>query len=279
MKFRCQKLILVGDPNQLSPTVLSNAGRAYNLQQSLYFRLYSIFKNYKDKSRPITMLITQYRMHLEICRFPSQRFYDGRLLTDSSVAKRMAHFPLRPYFVYDLVHGTHKKTDNQSSYNMTEIHYIQRFCMMLVTNFSIWQSLIGQNSTMDSTEIIQLNDARSIEIQRRIAVITPYSAQVTRLQICLPLAIDVMTADSSQGSEKDIVIISCVRGKDFIGVLDNRPRLNVMLTRAKYGLYIFGNITWLSKQDDNWQSLSRNAHSRGIQYAIGESMDIQLPLV
>ncbi|CAF4791458.1 unnamed protein product [Rotaria sp. Silwood1] len=232
LRFRCHKLILVGDPNQLSPTVLSDAGRA----------------NYKDKSSTITMLITQYRMHLEICRFPNQCFYGGRLITHSSVAQRMAHFPLRPYSVYDLIHGRHEMDEGtRSSYNMLEVACIQRFCTMLVTNVNIWQSLIGQNSAMESTQsnsttTIQLNDDFSIAIQRRIAVITPYSAQVALLQKYLPPAIDVMTADSSQGSEKDIIIISCVRGNDSIGFLDDKSRLNVMLTRAKYGLYIFAKV-------------------------------------
>ncbi|CAF3891570.1 unnamed protein product [Rotaria sp. Silwood1] len=281
LRFRCHKLILVGDPNQLSPTVLSDAGRAYNLQQSLYSRIYSIFRNYKDKSSTITMLITQYRMHLEICRFPNQCFYGGRLITHSSVAQRMAHFPLRPYSVYDLIHGRHEMDEGtRSSYNMLEVACIQRFCTMLVTNVNIWQSLIGQNSAMESTQsnsttTIQLNDDFSIAIQRRIAVITPYSAQVALLQKYLPPAIDVMTADSSQGSEKDIIIISCVRGNDSIGFLDDKSRLNVMLTRAKYGLYIFGNLTWLSNQDENWRDLSINAHNRGILYTIGGSMNIK----
>ncbi|CAF3823431.1 unnamed protein product [Rotaria sp. Silwood1] len=194
------------------------------------------------------MLITQYRMHLEICRFPNQCFYGGRLITHSSVAQRMAHFPLRPYSVYDLIHGRHEMDEGtRSSYNMLEVACIQRFCTMLVTNVNIWQSLIGQNSAMESTQsnstaTIQLNDDFSIAIQRRIAVITPYSAQVALLQKYLPPAIDVMTVDSSQGSEKDIIIISCVRGNDSIGFLDDKSRLNVMLTRAKYGLYIFGEV-------------------------------------
>jgi superfamily I DNA and/or RNA helicase len=153
---------------------------------------------------------------------------------------------------------------------MYETNVVQHFCKLLATNVTIWQSLIGKNSVTTTVEpnststIIQLNDARSIAIQQRIAVITPYQAQVNYLREVLPTAIEVMTTDSSQGSEKDIVVISCVRANDSIGFLDDEPRLNVMLTRAKYGLYIFGNLTWLSLQDQHWRSLIDDAHKRRI---------------
>lgn len=52
----------------------------------------------------------------------------------------------------------------------------------------------------------------------------------------------VNTVDSFQGSENDIVIISCVRDSSN-SFLQNRNRLNVALTRAKQALYIIGNYT------------------------------------
>jgi superfamily I DNA and/or RNA helicase len=101
-------------------------------------------------------------------------------------------------------------------------------------------------------------------------VITPYQAQVLYLREQLPSKIEVMTTDSSQGSEKDIVVIYCVRANGSIGFLDEPSRMNVMLTRAKYGLYIFGNLTWLSQQDDYWRKLTDDAHKRRILRVVGE---------
>lgn len=260
LKFRCQKIMLVGDPEQLPPTVLSDAGTENNLGQSLYSRLFSCFEQYGSKKSTITMLVTQYRMHSELCQFSSRTFYDSRLETHPSVDERMKNFPLNPLIYYDLVNSRHEVGVTKSSFNMHEVLCIQRFCTMLATNVEIWRSLKALTETTQF--VIQLDDQRSIEIQERIAVITPYQAQVNLLRKKLPSNIEVMTTDSSQGSEKDIVIISCVRGNDSIGFLKNKARLNVMLTRAKYGLYVFGNLTWLSGQDGCWKKLFVDARDR-----------------
>ncbi|CAF1219678.1 unnamed protein product [Rotaria sordida] len=148
---------------------------------------------------------------------------------------------------------------------------------MLATDLTVWQSLIAGNAATTSTEanstLIQFNDHRSIAIQQRIAVITPYQAQVRYLRAQLPSYIEVMTTDSSQGSEKDIVIISCVRANDCIGFLNDPSRLNVMLTRARYGLYIFGNLTWLAQQGVCWRALIDDAHKRRILHVVAETID------
>jgi superfamily I DNA and/or RNA helicase len=54
----------------------------------------------------------------------------------------------------------------------------------------------------------------------------------------------VTSVDNFQGEENDIVIISLVRSnkENDIGFLRDEHRLNVALSRALLGMYVFGNF-------------------------------------
>jgi len=66
----------------------------------------------------------------------------------------------------------------------------------------------------------------------------------------------VSSIEEFQGKEKDFIIISCVRsnGNSKLGFLSDFRRLNVALTRAKFGLIICGNAGLLST-DKLWNIL------------------------
>jgi hypothetical protein len=71
---------------------------------------------------------------------------------------------------------------------------------------------------------------------------------------------NVFTVDSYQGEENDVIILSLVRSNNFmtIGFLDNRNRLVVALSRARRGLYIFGNSLLLTAPEiDDFEGLVR----------------------
>ena len=65
-------------------------------------------------------------------------------------------------------------------------------------------------------------------------------------------SVRVTTVDNYQGEENDIIILSLVRNnhQDQIGFLKASNRVCVALSRAKQGLYIFGNAECLRNATD-----------------------------
>lgn len=96
-------------------------------------------------------------------------------------------------------------------------------------------------------------------VPSQIGVVTPYEGQRSyivnymqfngSLKKDLYKEIEVASVDAFQGREKDYIILSCVRSNEHqgIGFLNDPRRLNVALTRAKYGVVILGNPKVLSK--------------------------------
>ncbi len=249
--FGCSKIILVGDPQQLPPCVLSTAGQDYGLSQSLYTRLDAIIPE-----KNISLLTRQYRMHEEICQFPSNHFYRGELITDESAMNYWPDYRLQPYYLYNLIYTRHTCPPNGgSSDNKDERIIIKKFCVKLL------ECLVGRQPYVE-------NDREFIKMEKRIAVITPYKKQMTKFRdkkLEFPRNIEVMTVDSAQGKEKHIVLISCVRSDvGTIGFLKDQHRLNVMLTRAMRALYIFGNLSWLAEQNPHWDALVEDAGNRQV---------------
>lgn len=84
-----------------------------------------------------------------------------------------------------------------------------------------------------------------------IAIITPYSGQRSYVRNLIfnhatrYAAVSVESIDDVQGEEHDYIIFSCVRSnsKKQIGFLANVKRLNVAITRARYGLFILANTS------------------------------------
>jgi senataxin len=72
------------------------------------------------------------------------------------------------------------------------------------------------------------------------------------------------TVDAFQGREKDVIIISCVRGggPGGIGFLRDVRRLNVAITRAKKALWVVGHAQTL-RQSPAWSALIAYADHMG----------------
>ena len=111
-----------------------------------------------------------------------------------------------------------------------------------------------------------------LERQPRVAIITPYSAQVRLIRQMFADAfgqhvatmVDVNTIDGFQGRQKDITFYSTVRSTERrrIGFVADEHRLNVGLTRARCSLMIVGNAHSLTR-DVRWARLIVTAKTNG----------------
>ena len=110
LRYSSKRVILIGDPNQLPPTVISKEASSFIYEQSLFARIQGICPSI------VNLLAVQYRMHPSISSFPSTFFYDGRLIDgpeNAKVTHREWHsnYLLAPYLFYD-VKGQESKRDD-----------------------------------------------------------------------------------------------------------------------------------------------------------------------
>ena len=114
----------------------------------------------------------------------------------------------------------------------------------------------------------------NIPVQRftrnSIYVITPYNAQKNAIadQFSAGETEDqVISIDSSQGREFDIVFISLVRTRPG-AFIQEYNRINVAITRAKHGLVIIGNANNLAR-DPKWARLLQEHQASVVDGVVG----------
>jgi hypothetical protein len=96
---RC-RCVLVGDPQQLPPTVMSSASK-----KMLYNR--SLFERLQIAGLRMEVLTTQYRMQPQIRQFPSDHFYRSMLVDGVSIFSRKppvwaSDVRFGPFILYDI---------------------------------------------------------------------------------------------------------------------------------------------------------------------------------
>ncbi|KAF5899480.1 putative helicase senataxin isoform X1, partial [Clarias magur] len=235
--YRCPNLILVGDPRQLPPTVVSQKAKELGFDQSLMARTWKRLYCPDTRLRPCIFLGTQYRMHPDICEFPSKYIYGNDLKNDQETAQKLcsSSWLFEPYRVFDVVDGKESK-ERDSFRNMKEVK------LVVLLFKQLWQT----HASFKKKE------------QIRVGIITPYNAQKQQILQALEketdkefkkyIHVEVDTVDGFQGREIDCTIVSCVRASNengSIGFVGNRQRMNVTITRAKSSLFILGHLRTL----------------------------------
>lgn len=227
MSLGFTKLVMVGDPEQLPATVLSQKAKNLSYNFSMFGRLFKLFDSQPPPaSNPAQMLNIQYRMHPEIAQWPNTYFYGGKL--KNGPQDRTSPF-LLPYAMLDSRKLGRENKKGSALWNEGEAKFI------------------GQLVKAILFESVARNERLTI------GVITFYARQKEKLEAemrMLGIEEDVLvrTVDAFQGSECDVIIISCVRtGGGGIGHVADSERLNVALTRAKVAMYIVGKFDALQQ--------------------------------
>ncbi len=228
--IKSKKVVLAGDPFQLSPTIKSFAAKKGGLGKTLIEKCI-------DQNKNVHLLDTQYRMNSSIMDFSNQYFYQGKLKAHSS---NMDHKIFAEDNIIEFIDtaGTgFEETldpDTRSRYNKGEVDILLEHMYQYI-------------------DLVSDFDAYSI------GIVSPYKEQ-TRLikkiiegdtKLAAFKNIDVDTIDSFQGQERDIVYILLVRSnaKGEIGFLNDYRRMNVAMTRAKKKLVILGDSATIGNDE------------------------------
>ncbi|KAK5170579.1 uncharacterized protein LTR77_005167 [Saxophila tyrrhenica] len=258
-----QHLILVGDHKQLRPhcNVKQHEDKPFYLNVSLFERLVN---NRLD----FDVLSKQRRMIPEIRRL-LQPIYKDVIKDHASVldpAKRPPVPGMGGINTWFFTHEWNEQRDELSSaYNPMEAEMIVGFVKYLMYN------------GMDSKQITLLTFYNG---QRKKLLSELRSDPYLRLH-----AFNVVTVDSYQGEENDVVILSLVRrnSQNQIGFLNIDNRVCVALSRAKCGFYLFGDARLLFESSKTWNKVISTMANKGqksdrLQVEPASRLDAHLPV-
>ncbi|RLL98124.1 hypothetical protein CFD26_105657 [Aspergillus turcosus] len=226
-----QHMILVGDHQQLKGhcAVQDLEGEPFHLDVSMFERLVKNGIGYVTLRR-------QRRMVPEIRRLLEPIY--GELQDHQSVLGR-SKVPgmgdLRSFF---FSHSWPESSDSLASkYNVMEAEMIVGFFVYLVLN----------GLSVDNITVLTFYNGQRKKLLKLMRNHPYLQGQYVK----------VVTVDSYQGEENDIVILSLVRSSNAknIGFLSVQNRVCVALSRARNGFYIFGNAKMLYSADVLWRKV------------------------
>ena len=252
---KSQQLILIGDHKQLRPKINNysltvESGDGYNLNQSLFERLILA-------GVPHTTLSLQHRMRPEISSLVRYLTYPE--LQDAPGTQNRPS--LRGFQANVILVAHHERERNadqvadrcdqgsrSSKINDYEAEMVLK-CVRYIAQQGyntdqcvVLTPYLGQLSRL--REILEtendpiLNDMDNHDLVKA-GLLSSVAAHVGKRRI------RISTIDNYQGEESDIVIASLTRGNDAgdIGFMAAPQRVNVLLSRARNALIIFGNAS------------------------------------
>jgi len=260
--------IMAGDENQLGPRT---ASRNPQFATSLFSRLFSrpLYRDHPlsrtntkpsagppvlKKSMlpiiypPFTNLIRNYRSHPAILSVPSSLFYNDTLIPEApTLTSPLQHSTLwrgKKWPVLFVPHTAHDEIERDGGgwYNVSEAKVACSIARQLVTESHVRQ--------------------------QDICIMSPFAAQVKLLRALMQSSaygsmweVNIGPLEAFQGLESRVVIICTTRTrtrfldadeKRGVGIVGQRRKMNVALTRAKEALVVVGNPEVLGR-DEYWR--------------------------
>lgn len=233
-----EKVVISGDPKQLSPIVQTEQKEIFNaIGKDVFFSA-----KIEPNSARVVMLTEQYRMLENICQLISPTMYGGSLVTSSTIEKSSN-------MIDDTLHGeliiidtsTLAPFSNKDAYN---------------SKYNLMNAITIRNYCLDLMKQGKITDVSCC------GICTPYSAQSKLLQKMLMGAelnmIQAGTVHSYQGDAKQVLIIDIPDSEPhktagMFLVADNAEDsgaklFNVAISRTQYQLIIVANLEYLDKK-------------------------------
>lgn len=249
-----QAIVAIGDQNQLQPFTYA---RDDDTQDGFFQRAVRALGD-------VAMLSIQYRMHPEICQVVSNLFYGGRLTTCPAISlSRCAVSRPRPIQWLDYPDMCAESSDRKKRCNDIEIDLISAYMHDSLA------ALLEQGKTVfiitfykEQLRLLmeQADRAGFLLTDQEMTAVRKNNKLGEKPSRFRHANFRIMTVDAAQGSEADIVLISCVRCnyRGDIGFVSNPNRACVALSRAKEQLIIVGSARTMT-HDRHWMAVKRAA--------------------
>ncbi|EAY21758.1 regulator of nonsense transcripts 1, putative [Trichomonas vaginalis G3] len=230
-----ERMILVGDTFQLGPLILNRSAEQCGLGVNILTKLL------KQEIAP-NLLVHQYRMHPALLEFPSKYFYHDLVKSGIKADARIFAYPKgkmfkfpnpeKPLMFWDVDGKESVGSDGNSFVNLVQADAVSKAL----------DALHEAGIPPESIGIITAYNGQNDFLMDNLGEICSVCGEkfINRVEIA--------TVDGFQGREKDFIIFNLVRSNpDFnIGFLVRKERLNVSITRARYGLIVIGSARTFS---------------------------------
>ncbi len=264
-----QQLILIGDHNQLPPSV-----ECYTLATRFHFDV-SMMERLINNKFEYASLSMQNRMRPEFAELLLD-IYPGLKSNLARVSKNRApQCMVKPMFFWN---HTHAETKERSVRNEVEAEMVVQLALFLIqqeyepSQITILGAYLGQVRLLRKL----VRDAQSKHPHLfGDGSDSKADKQKKQTEESKMASISVHTIDLYQGDENKVVIVSLVRSNDKqqCGFLKKLNRRCVSQSRAKCGLYFVGNVkTLLAEQ--HWTKL---IHTMNAQQCVGGTIELCCP--